>query len=190
MSHGAAGFAYALFALHQATGREEFRAAAAECIEFENSGFDESKANWPDETGNTTTWPSQWCHGAVGIGLARAAMVRSCDAPLHVLLADVERALEGAELNWPNALDTLCCGTLGTIEFLDETGRLLNRPDLCNLAYNRLNEVMYTAKIAGDYSWNSGTRRFNLGLFRGLSGVGYTMLRRIDSSLPSVLTLQ
>ena len=36
MSHGAAGFAYALASLASATGREEFAAAAKECIAFED----------------------------------------------------------------------------------------------------------------------------------------------------------
>jgi lantibiotic modifying enzyme len=32
-----------------------------------------------------------------------------------------------------------------------------------------------------------GGRRFNLGLFRGIAGVGYTLLRRVDGSLPNLL---
>jgi lantibiotic modifying enzyme len=46
------------------------------------------------------------------------------------------------------------------------------------------------AEVAGDYRWNSGKRQFNLGFFRGLSGVGYTLLRQIDLSLPNVLIWQ
>ena len=47
--------------------------------------------------------------------------------------------------------------------------------------------VLQRAAATGDYRWNSGKRQFNLGLFRGLSGVGYTLLRQIDTSLPNVL---
>ncbi|MGB8242451.1 MAG: type 2 lanthipeptide synthetase LanM, partial [Pseudolabrys sp.] len=39
MSHGAAGFAYALASLSAATGREEFAQAASECLAFENSSY-------------------------------------------------------------------------------------------------------------------------------------------------------
>ena len=39
----------------------------------------------------------------------------------------------------------------------------------------------------GDFRWKGGARRFNIGLFCGLAGVGYTCLREIDSSLPNVL---
>ncbi len=50
-----------------------------------------------------------------------------------------------------------------------------------------LTAVLDTAAATGDFRWTSGNRRFNLGLFRGLAGVGYTVLRRVDGSLPNVL---
>jgi hypothetical protein len=47
--------------------------------------------------------------------------------------------------------------------------------------------IMETALATGDYRWNAGSSRFNLGLFRGLAGAGYTVLRRADDSLPNIL---
>jgi lantibiotic modifying enzyme len=47
--------------------------------------------------------------------------------------------------------------------------------------------VVETAAATGGYRWSSGTSRFNPGLFRGLAGVGYTLLRQVDPSLPNVL---
>ena len=72
MSHGAAGFAYALASLSVATGREDFAQAASECMEFENSSYDAERGNWPDFRGDEPSWPCQWCHGATGIGLAES----------------------------------------------------------------------------------------------------------------------
>ena len=46
---------------------------------------------------------------------------------------------------------------------------------------------MENAAATGDYLWNVGKRQFNLGLFRGLAGVGYTCLRQADRTLPNVL---
>jgi len=46
---------------------------------------------------------------------------------------------------------------------------------------------MEQAAATGDYRWNGGKRQFNPGLFRGLAGVGYTLLRQADASLPNVL---
>jgi type 2 lantibiotic biosynthesis protein LanM len=187
MSHGAAGFAYALAALAQATGREEFARAACECIGFENATYDAVRHNWPDLRAVAKPWPSQWCHGAPGIGLARIATARRGSLDAILLLSDVANATEGAEHAWPQPIDTLCCGTLGAVEFWREAGRALSRADLCDTAARRLAAVIDTAAGAGDYRWGAGTRQFNLGLFRGLAGVGYTCLRQADHSLPNVL---
>ena len=186
MSHGAAGFAYALDSLAAATGREDFAAAAAECIAFEDSTFDAGRNNWPDLRGEgEPSWPCQWCHGAPGIGLARIAMTRKKGR--GQLKDDVARAVEGAAKGWPGSVDTLCCGTLGNVEFICEAATSLGRKDLGELAARRLLSVIENAASAGDYRWNSGQGKFNLGLFRGLAGVGYTALRQVDGSLPNVL---
>jgi lantibiotic modifying enzyme len=191
MSHGAAGYAYALASLAAATGREEFAQAAAECIAFENSSYDAERHNWPDlRGGGEPHWPCQWCHGAPGIGLARLATAKRVAAKQmdgKLLATDIRNALEGVERSGPGLVDTLCCGTLGSIEFFCEAGRALERSDLRELAASRLTAVLQTAASTGDYRWNSGKRQFNLGLFRGLAGIGYTLLRQVDASLPNVI---
>ena len=187
MSHGAAGFAYALASLASASGREDFAQAASECIAFENSTYDAGRKNWPDLRGEgEPTWPCQWCHGATGIGLARIAMARGRKDSTG-LTSDIRNALEGATKRWPGGVDTLCCGTLGSIEFFCEAGSILELKDLRDVASRRLMAILQAAASSGDFRWNSGKRTFNLGLFRGLAGVGYTSLRQADGTLPNVL---
>jgi type 2 lantibiotic biosynthesis protein LanM len=188
MSHGAAGFAYALASLATATGREDFAAAAAECIAFEDSTYDPKRHNWPDlRWGGEPTWPCQWCHGAPGIGLARLATAKRSSLDARFRCDDARNAIDGVEEGWRGHVDTLCCGSLGSIEFFSAAGDALARSDLRDLASQRLLAVLQAAAARGDYRWNSGKSRFNLGLFRGLAGVGYTALRRLDGSLPNVL---
>lgn len=188
MSHGAAGFAYALASLSTATGREEFAQAASECIEFENSSYNAERSNWPDlRGGDEPTWPCQWCHGATGIGLARIATARRSGMKTPGIVRDIHFAVEGARSAQPATVDTLCCGTLGSVELFCEASSILGRSELRELALRRLTEVFSAAASRGDYRWNSGKGQFNLGLFRGQSGVGYTALRRVDDSLPNVL---
>jgi type 2 lantibiotic biosynthesis protein LanM len=188
MSHGAAGFAYALASLSAATGRDEFAKAASECIAFENLSYDAERSNWPDLRGDGEPgWPCQWCHGAPGIGLARIAMTKRGGLDSKLLATDIRNALVGVERGWPGPLDTLCCGALGSIEFFCEAGSALGRSDLRELASRRLMNLLEAATSTGDYRWNSGNRQFNLGLFRGLAGVGYTSLRQVDGSLPNVI---
>jgi type 2 lantibiotic biosynthesis protein LanM len=189
ISHGAAGFAYALASLSAATGREEFAKAAAECIAFENSSYDAERGNWPDlRSAEEPAWPCRWCHGAPGIGLARIATIKRGGLDSKLLLTDVQKALDGVERGWTTAVvDTLCCGTFGSIEFLREAGAALGRTDLRDVASRRLMAVLETAASTGDYRWGGGKRQFNLGLFRGLAGAGYTFLRQVDGSLPNML---
>ncbi len=188
MSHGAAGFAYALGSLAAATGREEFARAASECLAFENSSYDAERHNWPDlRGGGEPAWLCQWCYGATGIGLARIAATKQGGTDAKLLAADARNAVEGVKRGWPGAVDTLCCGTLGSIEFFCEAGDALGQSDLRELAVQRLMAVLQTACSTGDYRWNSGKGQFNLGLFRGLAGVGYTLLRQVDGSLPNVI---
>ena len=188
MSHGAAGFSYALASLSAVTGQERFSNAALECIAFENSSYDEDHHNWPDmRTGEEPSWTCQWCHGAPGIGLARVATARQGQIDRNLMTSDIQKAVEGTTNGWPGLVDTLCCGTLGSIELLREAGVTLRRRDLNELASRRLSAVLQNAKSAGDYRWNSGNRRFNLGLFRGLAGVGYACLRQVDGTLPNIL---
>jgi type 2 lantibiotic biosynthesis protein LanM len=196
MSHGAAGFAYALASLAAASGREDFVSAAAECIAYEDSTYDETHHNWPDLRVAAPAWPCQWCHGAPGIGLARLGMRKFDGAAANLnaepITSDIRNAAIGVERASSGAVDTLCCGSLGRIEFMCEAAGLLGRGDLRELAARRLLTVLQGAAAAGDYRWNSGKRQFNLGLFRGLSGVGYTLLRQAlaldgDPPLPNVL---
>ena len=188
MSHGAAGFAYALASLAAATGREEFARAAVECIAFEDSSYDSERKNWPDlRMDPEPAWPCQWCHGAPGIGLARLAIAKRGGLDATIVTTDICNALESARTNWPAHVDTLCCGTLGSIEFFFEAASAFERIDLRELALQRLMAVLERAALAGDYRWNTGKKQFNLGLFRGLAGVGYTLLRRVENSLPNII---
>jgi type 2 lantibiotic biosynthesis protein LanM len=196
MSHGAAGFAYAFASLAAATGREDFANASAECVAFEDSNYDAEQNNWPRFYGEAEpAWPCQWCHGAVGVGLARIATMKqrasqvgpSVKPDADILITDIRNALKCVERRWPGPVDTLCCGTLGSVEFFHEAGGVLGRDDLREFAARRLLAVRENAVLGGEYNLSAGKSRFNLGLFRGLAGVGYTLLRRVNGSLPNIL---
>ncbi len=188
MSHGAAGFAYALSALGMLTGHDEFNDAATECLGFEQASFDAEHRIWHDFRVGEPHWRSQWCHGAVGIGLARLGMRKLGGTWPDDIDIDIDRALAAAERGWPGHADTLCCGALGSVELVREAGKVLGRGDLQQLASRRLSAVLQTKAIADRYRWSAEvSSRFNVGLFRGLAGVGYTCLREVDDSLPNVL---
>ena len=188
MSHGAAGFGYALAALGTATGRDEFADAATECLRFEQANYDAEQGSWPDFRVREPHWRSQWCHGAVGIGLGRLGMTKLGGCRPDAVGLDIDRALTAAARGWPGHADTLCCGALGSVELVREAGKVLGRGDLERLSSQRLSAVLRAKSIVGSYRWSAAvSSRFNVGLFRGLAGVGYTCLREVDDALPNVL---
>jgi len=117
------------------------------------------------------------------VAIAAVGSVAFCS---ELVRADVHHALAGVERGWPAPTDTLCCGTLGSVEFLWEAGGALSRNELQERASRRLLTVIDSARSIGDYRWSNGNSQFNLGLFRGVAGVGYTALRRVDASVPNV----
>src|SRR5262249_24919369 len=150
MSHGAAGFAYALASLAAASGRQQFAEAAAEGIAFEDQTYDAARHNWPElRVRDHPVGPCQWCPAAPGIGVARLATARriggnaTLGARLGTTVAtDIDNAVDSVKKAWPGQLDTLCCGTLGGIEFLCEAaGQTAGRtgaPEIGELAAQRL----------------------------------------------------
>ena len=71
-SHGAAGIAWALLALFARTRAERFRTAGRGGIAYERSVFSAEAGNWRDlRDPEHVRFPTAWCHGAPGIGLAR-----------------------------------------------------------------------------------------------------------------------
>ena len=112
--------------------------------QFERCHYDAERADWHDLRAAEPHWRSQWCHGAVGIGLARLGMTKRGAARPDAVAADIDNALAGATRVWPAHVDTLCCGALGSVELFREAGTVLNRSELAELASRRLLAILQT----------------------------------------------
>ncbi|MGA7616750.1 MAG: type 2 lanthipeptide synthetase LanM family protein, partial [Thermoanaerobaculia bacterium] len=187
LAHGSAGYTLALARLGAAIGDTALIEAATESLRWEDSVFDPSSGNWPvfRRAGKPPVFMIAWCHGAAGIGLSRLS--------LRGLIKDdaVERGIERSTstvlADSLFVVDHLCCGNLGRDELLVESGG------------EALEEARRRATVALDRRRNSGAwalqpdaeenRIFQPGFFRGLAGIGYSMLRLANpESLPSVLS--
>lgn len=192
-AHGAAGIAYALARLHRATGRPEFRAAAAEAFAFEGSLYRAGAGDWLDHAGQREALPATaplcaWCHGAAGIGLARAASLDVLDTP--GLRADLERALAAAERASPSGPSTLCCGAMGRAELVLRAARPLHQPALAERARALGGQTADRAARRGTYGAGTLDSAFTPGLLQGIAGIGFQLLRlHHPARLPSVLLL-
>lgn len=188
-SHGAAGIAYALLRLYQASGNNSFLQAAQEAINYERSVFIPEVGNWPDfRQTSTKQHPNcmcSWCHGAPGIGLARVAGLDVLYT--NEIQQDIEAAIRTTvDLNL-QAIDQLCCGNLGRIEFLFTAARKLSRSDLLETVMTQSAKVVSHAQKRGHFGYGLSLT-FHPGFFQGAAGIGYQLLRlAYPDQLPSIL---
>lgn len=191
-SHGAAGISYALLRLYAATQNRNYLEAALEGIEYERSVFSESHANWPDFRGlgqsGQPGFPTQWCHGAAGIGLGRLGSFGIVKTP--EIEREIEIALQTTQRYALQAIDHLCCGNLGRVEALLVGAQRCSRPDWYQVALLNATNVVAKAKRTGAYQLfpNLPNSVFNPGFFQGTAGIGYQLLRLAQpEQLPSVM---
>ena len=199
LSHGSGGIAWALFELAAATGEKRFAAAAREALRHERSLFRPAAGNWVDLRTSATesarpdhdeNFLCAWCHGAVGIGMARLQMLQ--------LLQGAEKAEAEAEIGVAAATalrdgfgssHCLCHGDLGTLDFLLEVAQARG-----DSALRRRIEGLAAGLLVSleDDGWRCGLSHGveQPGLFLGLAGIGYGLLRLADpAGVPSVLAL-
>ncbi len=192
-SHGAAGVAYALLALADATGSDPFREAALEGLAFERAAFDPAAGNWPDfrSAGGRPAagrFMAAWCNGATGIGLSRlGARALIGDGAVGT---EIDLALEATRRCGTQDADQLCCGNFGRVELLLAAGCQLGRPALVAEARQWAAERVRLAERHQGYRTIRGLPRWvhNPGFFQGISGIGYGLLRLArPDDLPIVL---
>jgi type 2 lantibiotic biosynthesis protein LanM len=193
-AHGAAGISWALIRLAHATGLRQFEAVGREGLRYEQSLFDPRHRNWPELRQNAShgagDGPMAWCYGAPGIGLSRTTLpARSIG---EVERSEIETVLDRMSDLPLHPSDSLCHGELGNLETLVAASLRLDRPHLLQAARERAGRALLRRRNAG--YWRSGlegTHEQVPGLFLGMAGVGYQLLRLVDPArVPSVLTLE
>jgi type 2 lantibiotic biosynthesis protein LanM len=198
-SHGAAGIAYALLKLYQATGNKEFYDTAKEAIEYETAEFNTEKNNWPDFRVDPTMKDAKeksepgfmcaWCHGASGIGLARIGTLDILES--DTIKNHIQVAMETTIKYAHQLRDHLCCGNMGRSEALLTAGIKLSQPKLVEEAIKLTSNTTYRANKNGSFSLSFKHGFYSPGMFQGAAGVGYHLLRLTQKeSLPAVLLLE
>ena len=194
MAHGAAGISYAFAKLAAYSNDENFLKSSVYLINIENSKFDLFNSNWPSPVSNNIPLYKsrkicQWCHGAIGVGISRIALLKLGIKEFEIFYNDIYKAIQGCQLNTNyRSLDTLCCGVMGAIEFYQLAGEYLNNQSYIDKADQYLWEsITHLHNTSKDYFFGSGSSIYHIGLFKGLSGIGYTILRRVNKELPNIL---
>ena len=186
LAHGVTGIGWALFQLAAATGEAKYREAAEGAFRFEDGLFDEAEGNWRDlrQVGPPTA--AAWCHGSVGIGLARADLDAGArDPATRESLRRAAAATLRLGMGWNHCA---CHGDAGAWELLAAAADAGVAPEGVT-SQDVLARLLTTLERDGPVC---GLMRdaFVPGLLAGLGGVAWQLLRaHPESRLPSILTL-
>jgi lantibiotic modifying enzyme len=124
-----------------------------------------------------------WCHGAAGIGLARAAGLPYLDDGL--VRQEVETAAKTTYRDGFGRNHSLCHGDLGNLETLLSAGEEWTQ------AHNRLSGAILEGIRQRGPLCGVPFGLETPGLMNGLAGIGYGLLRlAAPDQVPSVLLLQ
>jgi type 2 lantibiotic biosynthesis protein LanM len=183
--HGVSGIGWALTKLATKTGVAQHEQTARAAFAFEDALFDEEEQNWLDlrllKGARTAT---AWCHGSVGIGLARVDLDPGLANP-----SSREVLRRSAAATWRTGLGwnhCACHGDMGGWELLERAIALGEGPE--NLTHSHLCELLLTS--LEDHGPHCGMTRdeFAPGLLPGVGGIAYQLLRMHDENgLPSIL---
>ena len=187
-SHGLAGISYSLMQLYEISNEKQFHKISKELMKLENDTYNPAHFNWPDKRVSPMVFnESKWCHGACGIGLSRAGLlkIKSFQNDKN-LINDLSMSLKASNIYWPSHNITLCCGSIGNIELLNSVNELLNTTENHNNVQIRLYEILKNYDELSLMTWGINGEPHNLGFFQGISGVGYSLMRINDKSLPNI----
>ena len=126
-----------------------------------------------------------WCHGSVGIGLARLNL-----DPTFTHTSTRELLRRAAAATWRLGMGwnhSACHGDLGAWELLDHAIAAGEAPT--ELSASCLLVIILTSLEQDGPSCGMGPNAFTPGLLPGLGGVAYQLLRaHPEHDLPSILT--
>jgi lantibiotic modifying enzyme len=174
-AHGSAGIAFAGLRYARSTLDERGIKLAQRAFEFDRRFYSSKNRNWPILTTTSSAFMRTWCAGLPGILLARATAWQLTGD--QILYAEVNEGFQHFDSSLLGT-DHWCCGNLGNAEILSFLEDLLNRKkgrarELMEKTIDRALRCAfyrYSPSLGDNYCLQPS-------LFRGLSGVGYTLLR-------------
>ena len=196
--HGAAGIAWALLKLAEASGEQRFRTAALQTIDYERGLFSAQAGNWLDLRGADSIsdagpppaprFATAWCHGAAGIGMARLHSLETTDETS--MCQEIDAALRTTMAHGFGQSHCLCHGDLGNLELLLLAEQMLDDKRLTAERHRLTGTVVESIERDG---WQcGGPCAVEMPTFMlGLAGIGYQLLRLAEPErTPSVLMLE
>lgn len=150
--------------------------------------FDEAQGGWLDYRQNPPKAMDMWCHGSLGIGMARLQLLNAgyqSDAVKHDLKVAIGRILAQDKTD-----DCICHGVFGDMEFLFQVRDTPYVSDTQKAEIDQKLNAFHTHIRNGDYQVEGLPTVPRYGLYTGLSGIVYELLRlQYPAVVPNVLSL-
>ncbi len=188
LAHGQSGYILALAsALEFLEDNQKSRVKniIKHAIEYENSQYCECDRNVPDyrrfkvniRNTNPTKYVKRYMHGnCAGIIGCVLAYLRINDyIQIEMLEVWIERALKYLEKVEFVGNDSLCCGTSAWVDLLVEISKYPQYKEWCEKQIMRI----INTRIKEGYVFNAFKEIRDISLFKGMAGVGYSLLRSI-----------
>lgn len=182
-AHGSAGIAVALARLAPKVDLPRALEAAAGALRHERQLRDEASGGWRDLRDGSPpgSVAAGWCAGSAGIALTRLALAAepAMAGDATMVADDLDRALAHAAAAPDAGVDAPCCGEAGRIEALVTGSALPGRMALMEAARARAGAIHQRAHDTGHFRCLPGLDEHLVhpGLYQGVSGIGWTMLR-------------
>lgn len=198
-SHGVAGITWALMEIFAVTGDVRYRQTALDGIVYERTLFIPEAGNWQDIRDlKEEEWddPAKqrfmvaWCHGAVGVGLARLRALSHVDAADAAdIRAEIRVALKTTLERGFGLNHCLCHGDLGNLELLFQASQVLDDSDLARQTYQTATSILDSIDKHG-FLCGVPMGVETPGMMTGLAGIGFGLLRLAEPArVPSVLIM-
>ncbi len=189
LSHGYSGLAVSFLRLGKYTQHTSYSDFGAHMLQLDQELYDKQQQGWIDKRDQELKVRHFWCHGTVGIGLSRLKLYRQLEE--HVAIAEdirkVEQTISTVKLLKD---DGLCHGNMGMVDLCLEMYKMNGQSDQYDRAVQIGASILADKRSRGAYYVNQFDGFLPIGLFKGLSGIGYEYLRLYDPQrVPSVLSL-
>ncbi|MCL1700128.1 type 2 lanthipeptide synthetase LanM family protein [Lysinibacillus sp. Bpr_S20] len=189
-AHGTSGIIYSLSQANKYIPNALVSNWVNKLIQYEDTHYNSLQLNWADLRDNATDiWNSYyWCHGAPGVLLNRSIMSKNFEKNevIPVNISDIVESFYTQE-NFDNRI-CLCHGAFGNVDIIYSVSENLGNKYMQEHCLNHSNSLLQDVEVLGKIE---GMKKSGLiGLFTGITGVGYSLLRLIDRTVPNILTLE
>lgn len=188
-SHGSSGIAYVLYKFSKLMNDDDAYARFIRTLNHDRTYFDKTTESWIDGRRNDNNQDmASWCHGAGGIGLSRALLVKEgynddiIQEEMRYAVSIIKKHLGDNQC--------VCHGDLGNLEILKILGEELNDVSISEYADSCIKTIALRVINDEELVYGDGSTFPTLGLFLGRSGIAYQLFRFAHwGRVPSILYL-